>query len=296
MSYNIEPINIKDPIVDNQIRNLIKEAFKTEHTLPEGYIYKNTYTDKSSKESVFLAAIEDGQIIGCNGFMSTDFIYNQSKQSCYQSCWSATHPKHQGRKIFVNIINEGKRFLKEAGGGFIYGVPNNNSHPIFIKKLGFKEIPSLLIQIPNIPFLKNSYFNRQINKGDINASTFRPVESQIVDLKKKMNEESILEIYKNKSYLWGKRKIKKTKFGISLNYFYLGGMELHNQTDFYEMIEQIFDQLNVHYIQIVSCEKNRYNNLLKKWKKANMNGFIFFELNSLPVENVNLFYGAIDVF
>jgi len=298
MSYQIEVVDLKDPEVDEQMRNLMKDAFGTDQLIPPGHLYKNTFAPGSSKETVFLAAVEDNRIIGCNGFMATDFVRNGQTVSCYQSCWSATHPKHQGRKIFINILNEGKRLLKEREAGFIYGVPNNNSHPIFINKLGFKEIPSVMVQIPNIPFIKNFYFDTPANNSiqNFKKNSFCIVEKQIAGLKKGMGDDDIIEISKNNSYLWGKRKEKKTRFGITLNYFYVGGIELENATDMELILQEIFSNHRVHYLQIVSCQNNLYNSLLKKWKSTVMNGFIFFELNTEPIENVNLFYGAIDVF
>ena len=45
--------------------------------------------------------------------------------------------------------------LKEEGDSFIYGIPNDNSHPIFIKKLDFAEFPSMMKRIPNMPLFKH---------------------------------------------------------------------------------------------------------------------------------------------
>jgi predicted N-acetyltransferase YhbS len=296
MNYKIHPIDIKNPEIEEKLRMLIKDAFQTKEPIPPGHLLKNTTTPKASNETAFLAAFENGEMIGCNGFMSTDFVFNGKISSCYQSCWSATHPKHQGKKVFVNIINEGKNVLKEKGAGFIYGVPNNNSHPIFTKKLGFKEIPSVMIKIPNIPYLRDSYFTKKTkNIESFKSATFYPLEDQIIDLKKNMPGEDVIEITENRSILWGKLKTSPSKFGIKLNYFYVGGMELFDTKDLKRMLDQVFRRFNVRYIQIVSCKNNLYNDLVKGWKPTQMNGFIFYELNA-PVENVNIFYGVIDVF
>src|SRR5215203_3685562 len=104
MTYTIEVIDITKKSVEDELRTLYKDAFDNPELLPPGYIYKNTMTN-ASNPSFFLAAIEDGKIIGCNGFIAIDFFVKDKVYTCYQSCWSATHPKHQGRKVFVNIIN-----------------------------------------------------------------------------------------------------------------------------------------------------------------------------------------------
>jgi hypothetical protein len=297
MSYTIEPVDISDPLIDGQLIHLIKEAFGMEQPMPPGHLYRNTVTPAASQKTLFLAAKEDGKIIGCNGFMATDFRYNGSVFTCYQSCWSATHPAHQGRKIFVNIINDAKQILKDRNAGFIYGVANNNSHPIFIKKLGFKEVPAVMTKIPNLPLLRNSFFNP--TSSDIDQYTnnsFLPVEEQIIDLKRAISGDEVIKISEGQSFVWGKIRAKQLAGGLKLKYFYVGGMELRKPEHFKMLVKQICTKHHIHYIQVVSCQANLYRSLLKGWKPAQINGFIFFELNSGTIEHANLFYGAIDVF
>lgn len=297
MSYELKIVDCKNPETDYKLRNLIQAAFGGEELIPEGHLYKNTVTKKSSKESFFLVAEEDNTFIGVTGFMATDFVYNSKIYSCYQSCWGATHPKHQGRNIFVNILNEAKRILKMQDAGFIYGVGNDTSHSIFVKKLGFKEIPAMMVKIPAYSFLKtgrlNSNFEKNINSYKENV--YLPVESQIVDIKKNINPDETISINVNNSFAWGKIKVKK-KFGLTFHYFYMGGMEIENPTDFELIIDQMIRDLSINYIQIVSCMTNKYNKFLKGWKPADINPFMFYDLNEIPVNDINIMYGAIDVF
>jgi hypothetical protein len=297
MSYSIEPVDIKDPEVEAQLIDLIKDSFGMDSPISKGHLFKNTTYQGSTKSTMFFAAKEDGKIIGCNGFMSTDFIYNDKITAAYQSCWSATHPKHQGRKIFVNIINESKVILKDQGGAFIYGVPNNNSYPIFVKKLGFKEIPAVMVKIPNLPIIKNQFLEKQtfLPIEHYKKDSFLPVEEQIIGLKKNLSHKDVLVLHHGKSFIWGKLKTKELEFGVKLQYFYLGGMELNDVADLQSLINKIFSIYKIQYIQVVSAKSNLYNKLFKHWKPAQINGFIFFELN-FEVENINMFYGAIDVF
>jgi predicted N-acetyltransferase YhbS len=298
MSYSIQTVDIKDPEVEQQLINLLQDAFGTEKSVPHGHLYKNTVTAKASGQTIFLAAVEEGKIIGCNGYMATDFTIDGTTIPCYQSCWTATHPKHQGRKIFVNIMNEAKEVLKAKGAGFIYGLGNDNSHPILIKKLGFKEIPAIVTRIPNIPFVRNAYLNNTsaLNLEELRSGSFIPVEEQILDLKKNTWGNDIIEIKEGSSLIWGRLARKPLKFGINLHYFYLGGMDLKDVGHFPLMMQKIFKKFSVQYVQVVSAETNKYNVLLKNWKSSRINGFIFYELNSGAVEHLNLYYGAIDVF
>jgi hypothetical protein len=296
MSYTIDPVDISDPSVDEELIELITAAFGMEQPIPKGHLYRNTVTTASSQKTLFLAAKEEGKIIGCNGFMATDFRRDGSVFTCYQSCWSATHPAHQGRKIFVSIINEAKRILKDRNAGFLYGVANNNSHPIFIKKLGFKEIPAVMTKVPNLPLARSYFLQRCSNLDHYTKNSFLPSEEQIIGLKRAIPGQEVIKVDVGGSFIWGKVCTKKVAGNIHLRYFYVGGMELCRVDDFGPLMKKICSDYHIHYIQVVSCKINQYNSLLKGWKPAQINGFIFFELNSGTIEHANLYYGAIDVF
>ncbi|MBK7291046.1 MAG: GNAT family N-acetyltransferase [Chitinophagaceae bacterium] len=182
----MEP-DILEAETESKVLNLLKEAYGQQELLPEGYLYNVLTSKQSSKESFFLAAFEEGQLIGCCGFMATDFTFNNSIHCCYQGCWAATHPLHQGKKIFINIFKKAIELLENKKMGFIYEVAGDNTHPIFVKKLGFEEIPAVMIKIPNIRFINKLWFNKNYNRqmDYYELDYFLPVESQIVELKKK---------------------------------------------------------------------------------------------------------------
>ena len=298
MSYEIRQVDIRNIEIENQLRALIKEAFEMKDPIPPGYLYDNTFAEESSGESIFLAAFEDEEIIGCCGFMATDFINSGKVFTCYQAVWAATHPRHQKKKIFINLVDEGKKILKESGAGFLYALAGDSSHFIFVNRLGFREIPSVMVKIPNIPLLRGTYF-RTYNDKKIDfykTATYYPVEEQVIELKKNSGGEEVIKVQVKDSFLWGKIKTKQIKWGITLKYFYVGGLALNEIEDFKQLFDRVCGEFRIHYIQIVSCETNLYNFLLKNWRPTRMHGFIFYELNVPPVENVNIFYGAIDVF
>ena len=167
MNLTIKIVNIDDEQVDTELRHLIKAAFNEPSLLPVGRLAANIKSN-ASKQSFFLVAKENNTIVGCNAFIANDFILNGISYVGYQSCWSATHPDYQGKGIFVTLITEAKKLLTEQGGGFIYGVANNKSHHILINKLDFKEIPSLIKRIFNLPLLKTKCAN-DINIDNIDV-------------------------------------------------------------------------------------------------------------------------------
>lgn len=296
MNYIIQIVDITKKDIEDQIRSLYKAAFGMKELPPEGHFFKNTNTN-ASNTSFFLAAIEDGVIIGCNGFIAVDFYINNKIYTCYQSCHTATHPQHQGKKVFANLINYAKEYLKSNGAGFIFGVPNDNSHPIFVKKLGFSEIPQLVLRIPNIPLLRNLWFNsKEVSRvTELMSQSLFVREDQVLAWKKQEQREPVEVVEVGESFAWGKLN-KVRKFGITFNSFFIGGIYLKSPGDYEKLIRKIFSDYRISYVQIVTCESSSYNLLLKKWKKANMNGFIFFDLNIGAVRHINITSGILDVY
>lgn len=292
LTYRIEPVDVNNPAVELELRQVIKAAFQEKELLPQTFL-ANKLNSRAAKPSLFLAAIENGQIIGCNAFVAIDFIYNGNPITGYLSCWTATHPDHRRKKVFVKIINEAKRLLTEAGAGLIYGIANNNSNPIFTKKLGFTEIPAAYVRIPRIPFLLNRYFS---GKPFIGQQALMVNERQVEAYKRSQFPEVIKAVRYHDSWAWGKIEIRK-KWGFRIRAFYVGGIDLANPNDLPALIKTIFRQQRVPIIQISSCTRNSFNALLNHWKPSlYMNGFIYYNLNLPSFEYFNAMIGAIDVF
>ena len=293
MNYIIEKADLTDLAIDLEIRKLIKAAFQEKHLLNEGHIYNNIHS-YASKPSFILVAKENNLIIGCNAFIANDFFYNGNQYVGYQSCWTATHPEHQGKKVFFNIIGEAKKLLLEEKAGFIYGLPNDNSRPIFVKKLGFVEFENVISRVFNIPFFHLKYFNQAINFSKKDAIEID--EFQVLTHKKIQNKNKIIEIWHEKCFIWGKIEMRN-KFGISYSVFLVGGLKFDDTNSIKTMFNCILKKYKVSFIEIVSCKSNSQNIILKKWKPVkSMNGIIYFNINMPNHQFINLMLGAIDIF
>ena len=108
MEYSIAPVDINDKDLQPGVNRLLTETFGIEE--PADKLQKHTRTNSLS-ESLYLAAIQDDEIIGFNAFISHDLFLNVSLINCYQSCWTATSNAHRGKKIFQNLINAAKEIL-----------------------------------------------------------------------------------------------------------------------------------------------------------------------------------------
>lgn len=292
MSYTIKIADISNQETDFSIRNLIKAAYNAVELFPEKFLASNIQSN-ASKPSIFLVAEENNEIIGCNAFMANDFILNEKEYVGYQSCWSVTDPRHQGKGIFSSLINEGKKILKADGAGFIYGIANNKSNPIITKKLGFIETPSQVLRMPNLPFIRQFYFTKKLLQNNNDACFIN--EQQVMEHKQIQYPSAVKVINHNNSWLWGKL-VRKKKCGINWPVFLVGGVQLADEKDLKALVSKIFELHKVSFVQFFSCKKNTFNGLMRGWKKPNMNGFIFFNLNMPKFAHFNCMLGAIDIF
>lgn len=60
-----------------------------------------------------------------------------------QSGDTMTNPKHQKRGLFIHLAELTYNLCRQSGIKLIYGFPNGNSHPGFINKLDFQDLPIL---------------------------------------------------------------------------------------------------------------------------------------------------------
>ena len=56
---------------------------------------------------------------------------------------TATHPAHQGKKLFTILAEKAYDEAARRGNSFVVGVANANSTPGFVRKLGFQEVTQL---------------------------------------------------------------------------------------------------------------------------------------------------------
>ena len=90
---------------------------------------------------------------------------------------------------------------------------------------------------------------------------------------------------------WFVKKIRN-----KLACFFVGGVQLADEKDLKILVSKIFELYKVSFVQFFSCKTNTFNGLLSGWKKPNMNGFIFFNLNMPEFKHFNCMLGAIDIF
>ncbi len=161
MDYEVKIIDLTIPGMGNKIANLLNTTFKL--NMPWEIIKANTYYENSivnSPPSFYVGAFVKDEIVGFVAFKSHDFLYNGEVINCFHHCFVATAASMRGKRVFPNILAFGKEHLKKMGHvGFVYGVPNEHSGPVF-KKLNYNYFgPFLKVNVINLPFLFDAAFS-----------------------------------------------------------------------------------------------------------------------------------------
>lgn len=296
MDYHIKPVDISIKAELQKVNFLLREIFGDD--IADDKLARTTKTN-SSQDSLYLAAVKDDEIIGFNAFISHDLILNGSLINCYQSCWIATSETHRGRRIFQNLSNTAKEMLSEREAAFIFCFPNENSRPIFTQKLGFREVPSLKWQVPNIPIVRDRYVNLPKN-GDAELATNVIFQNgrQLIELKSNIYNGELVLLEYGQSNLWGVTRGRK-KLGVKMQYFEIGGLYIDDPLDLGPLFEDLCKRVEkVSYIQLTTSVGSPYNQFFNNLKPAQTNDLMVFDLNLNTKRDMrfNFFGGVKDVF
>ncbi len=295
-NYKIIELNIEDDQIAAKVCRLIEHAFGFEKEMEASKLYNNTSTE-SKANSLYLGAVLNDEIIGFNAFIGHTLHLNGEEIYGFQSCWTASSKLHRGKGIFSNLINKAKEILASRQASFIFGFPNSLSQPIFVKKLDFKEFPSIKLQIPKVPGLQPSYFKSNLDsKPNSNDLIFQD-NTELIKLKQQEYGKDIVVVKHEENLIWGKI-LTKHKFGLSMSFFSVGGIEVVDPSSINQLIQSVFQQTKSKYIEIVCTDNQWVQHLSNKFKTASTNDLILFNLDS-KTEHISefLFFSGIkDVF
>jgi hypothetical protein len=125
----------------------------------------NYYIDKNRTEKFgpsnlgYIAYSSDGEPAAFYGVYSQPLIIDGKKVLAAQSGDTMTHKNHTGKGLFIRLAEMTYRLAKENSISFIFGFPNNNSYPGFVKKLSWicpYKMHNFRIKIITLPFCKTA--------------------------------------------------------------------------------------------------------------------------------------------
>lgn len=117
-----------------QIYNLVFNGEATGKTIQVKH-FENPAACKSQMHGAY----DENKLIGINGFLDMEYVYNGIKLKAIQSCDTAVDPFYRNQGVFTSIIKDKEKQLIAEGYDLIVGYPNFNSYPGFLK-MGWIEV------------------------------------------------------------------------------------------------------------------------------------------------------------
>lgn len=105
----------------------------------------------------YIAYAENNEPAAFYGVFPCLLEYKGQKYLVAQSGDTMTHPAHAGKGLFTQLALKTYEYCKENGIHLVFGFPNQNSYPGFVKKLGwvhFDDMEVYTIRAPGISWYR----------------------------------------------------------------------------------------------------------------------------------------------
>jgi GNAT superfamily N-acetyltransferase len=294
MKYIIKELDLSSSHILKSCTKLVNFVFNL--NISEDKLLINTNT--RNRKSLFLGAYLEGELAAINFFIGHEFLIQEKTIFAHQSCWSATHPNHRKKGLFTQLINAAKDNLKQKNSSFIFGFPNQNSESIFIHKLGFRSIPLKKLNIPTklFPMVVYNIYTKKNLFLDVD-NYIKPIESEIIELKKSEFGEQIKIHATYNNIIWGKITFKDSPLG-KVSFFNIGGIQINKPNLLRLAYESLVNSEKVDFIQIVASKTSSIWKIFKFGKIARKTEpLIIYDLNLDTTNlNFNISTGIKDVF
>lgn len=146
-----KPIPYKEEYL-KQIIEMTKEYYGEENDIAnEDYISYEYFKNTNGNALMRIALDEEKNIVaGQYVAIPMKMKVNEKNIDCLMSVNTLTKSEYRGQKIFTGladlVFNEGEN----KGYEFVYGMPNQNSYPGFVKKLNFNDIGAIPLYLKPI--------------------------------------------------------------------------------------------------------------------------------------------------
>ena len=145
MSYEFIPV-----ATDQKAIKEIAELLRT--TFPKSTKFTDAFIDWQYNKN------PDGKVVGYNAYENRILVAHYAAiplnaklfgedEKGLISLNTATHPNHQGKKLFTTLAELTYILAAQKGYGFVIGVANANSTPGFVNKLGFQFVGTLDVKL-----------------------------------------------------------------------------------------------------------------------------------------------------
>lgn len=200
--YSFERVN------ENRYQDLcflVRESFGSvkgyeyfKHKMDTGYL--------GVKHLGYVAYDSAGKPAAFYGVYPCRMEYNGVHYLAAQSGDTMTHPKHGGKGLFTTLAKMTYELAKKEGIQFIYGFPNNNSYPGFVKRLSWIHKEDMINYTATVATLPLAALARQVS---------------LVDLLYKYYVKGVMKFYRTKKHFFVNSVLREGVGGVlhDLNFF-----------------------------------------------------------------------------
>ena len=145
MSYEYKPVETSDQAI-KEIAELLRLVFPKTKKYSDAFI-KWQYVKNPDGKVRGYNAYENGQLAAHYAMIPIVADVFGKRERGFLSLNTATHPNHQGKKLFTTLAEMTYKAAVAEKGSFVVGVANANSSPGFVNKLGFQLVGALDVKI-----------------------------------------------------------------------------------------------------------------------------------------------------
>ena len=285
---------------------IYKDAFDKELNILEFKQKQNT-KEFGDKYVGFIAYDQNNTPAAFYGVYTCQIEYQGKLFLAAQSGDTMTHSEHTGKGLFTQLALKTYNYCQENGFHLVFGFPNENSFPGFVKRLGwshFDDMIPYLIRVKCIPWIrfKNTFrlpqsihnwwcrLNlKKLTKGIPFKSSCLSTETAVVD--------HSTEFFEYKTY--GENYLIQLN-GINVwikfddTFLFIGDIERCNETDFKKTIQalkKIAFKMGLPHLRFHACSNTWGEKMFKKYGvpmevKYPVGGINF--TNTIPLEKLKL--------
>lgn len=157
------------------ILEMTREQYGPENDISNREFLQHQYFENPAGDALVDLAVdaEGGALAGQYVVWPMRFSIFGELRQCTNSLNTLTGKRYRGKGIFIGLAEEVYRKEAECGHAFCYGMPNPNSYPGFMKKLGFRELGRMPLMLRP---LKPSHMVREFLHSGVLAVLAKPTD------------------------------------------------------------------------------------------------------------------------
>jgi hypothetical protein len=279
------------------------------------FYQKKNKTEKFGEVNLgFIAYSETGDPAAFYGVYAHLVEYNGKVYHAVQSGDTMTHKDHGGKGLFTQLAKLTYELAKQSGAEFVFGSPNYNSYPGFVKKLDwvcpekFRDYRIRIFTLPlakiakKIPALRTAYQSYFNFICGIHKSAKKSFKNSVL-------ADDILGVHRNEDFykyksLAGSKIVSIGKVNVWLKpdgHLFIGDIDLENEFDFEKFIislKRFCFWSGCSEVAFLTSPDTRLDVMFAKYFKAKegfpIGGADF--THRLPIRNFKMVLGDVDTF